>query len=126
MPHEIAMGEYTEQLVVLPGDNGGARTDAGHGPEHFAYRRLGRDNRHRFARSHDLMDTHQHAAANHAAGMKFGEIFLVKPARFQQHHGKRIAQRQHHGRARSRREIQRTSFLFDVYIKKNMRVLRKR
>jgi hypothetical protein len=72
------------------------------------------------------MNAHQHAATDHAAGMKLGEIFLVKPARLQEHHRQRVAQCQHHRRARRRRQIQRTRFLFDVYIETNMRVLRQR
>ena len=83
MPHEIAVGENAEQLVVLAGHNGSAGAHAGHRFEHVAYRRVGRDNRHRFTRPHDLMHAHQHAAADHSAGMKFREIFLVKPARLQ-------------------------------------------
>jgi hypothetical protein len=55
--------------------------------------------------------------------MKLCEIFLVKPARFEQHHGQRVTQRQHHSRARSRGEVQRTCFLFDVYVEKQMHVL---
>ena len=56
--------------------------------------------------------------------MKFSEIFLVKAARLQEHHRQCVAQRQHHCRARRRRQVQRTGFLFDVYIETNMRVLR--
>ena len=56
--------------------------------------------------------------------MKFSEIFLVKPTRFQEHHRQRVAERQHHCRARCRRQIQGTSFLFDIYIETDMRVLR--
>ena len=58
--------------------------------------------------------------------MKFREVFLVKPTRFQQDHGKSVTQRQHHGRARSGREIQRTRFLFDINVQEQMRVLRER
>ena len=69
------------------------------------------------------MDAHQHAPANHSAGMKLGETFLVKAARLQQDHCQRIAQCHHHRRARSGGEIQRTSFLFDIDIEKEVRVL---
>ena len=41
-------------------------------------------------------NAHQHAAADHPAGMKLSEIFLVKAARFQKDHGQCIAQRKHH------------------------------
>ena len=105
MAHEISVGEYAEKLVVLAGDNGSASAHAGHRPKHVTYRRVGRDNCHRFARPHDLMNAHQHASADHAARMKFGEIFLIKAARLQEHHGQRVAQRQHHCRARRRRQV---------------------
>ena len=56
------------------------------------------------------------------------ELLRILPAiaRFQKHHRQRVAQRQHHCRARRRRKVQRTSFLFDVYVKTDMRVLRQR
>ena len=56
--------------------------------------------------------------------MKLRKIFLVETARFQQHHRQRIAEREHHCCARRRSEVQRASFLFDVYVEKQMRVLR--
>jgi hypothetical protein len=80
MTHEISVGKYAKQLVVLTGHNGSASAHAGHRPEHVAYWRVGGDDRHRFAGTHHLMNAHQHAAGDHAAGMKFSEIFLVKPA----------------------------------------------
>ena len=58
--------------------------------------------------------------------MKLGEILLLKTARFEQHHGQRIAQDQHHRGAGGRREIQRTGFLRDVYIQMNVAVLREK
>ena len=72
------------------------------------------------------MNAHQHAAADHAAGMKFSEVFLVKATRLQEHHRQRVAQSQHHCRARRRCEVQRTSFLFDIHIETDVRVLRQR
>ena len=69
------------------------------------------------------MHTHEEAAPDQPGGMKLGEIFLVKSARLEQHHGERVPQRQHHGCARSRREVKRTCFLLDVDIEKHMRVL---
>src|SRR5438876_6887152 len=69
------------------------------------------------------MHAHEQAATDHSSGMKPGEIFFIKPARLEQYHGKRIAQRQHYGRARSRREIKWTCLLLNVYVKKDMCVL---
>ncbi len=71
------------------------------------------------------MDAHEEAAPDHASGMKFCEILFIKSARLEQHHGQRVAQREHDRRARCRREIERTRFLLDVHIEKNMRVFRK-
>src|ERR1700719_4405766 len=67
------------------------------------------------------MYAHEEAAPDHAAGMKFREILLVKSARLQQYHGQRVAQGEHDCRARGRRQIERTSFLLDVDIEKEMR-----
>ena len=58
MPHEIAVCEDTQQLVIVAGHNGSTRSDARHGLEHVADGRIGRDNRHSFARPHDLMNAH--------------------------------------------------------------------
>src|SRR5438552_16309302 len=71
------------------------------------------------------MDAYEKAASDHASGMKFCKILLIKTARLEQHHGQRVAQREHDCRTRGRREIERTCFLFDVHIEKNRRVLRK-
>ena len=68
------------------------------------------------------MDAHEQTAANHSGRMKFGEIFLLKSARFEQHHRERVTQRQHNRRAGSRRKVQRTRFLFDVHVEKDVRV----
>src|SRR5947209_314631 len=72
---------------------------------------------------HDLMDPEKQAAADHSRGMKPGEILLLKTAGLEQNHGKRVAQREHDGGARRRREIQRTGFLFDVDVEDYIRVL---
>jgi hypothetical protein len=69
------------------------------------------------------MDPHEQTAPNHAGRVKFGEIFLLKSARFQQHHRQRVTQRQHHRRAGGRRQVQGTCFLFNVHIEKDVRVL---
>src|SRR5256885_2742826 len=70
MPHEIAMGKNTQQLLIFVGDNGSAGTHAGHCLKHVTHGRIGRNNRHGFAWPHDLVHTHQHAAADHSTGMK--------------------------------------------------------
>src|SRR5207244_4971543 len=58
--------------------------------------------------------------------MKLRKIFFLKSTRFQQNHCDRIAERQHCRRTRSRRQIQWTSFLLDVYVENDMRVFRER
>src|ERR1700738_377883 len=70
------------------------------------------------------MNSHKKAASDHAGGMKLGEVLLVKTTRLEQHHGERVTQSEHYRRARSRRQIQRTGFLLDVYIEKDMGVFR--
>ena len=72
------------------------------------------------------MHTHQHAAADHSPRMELRKILLVEAARFQQHHRQGVAEREHHCGARCRRKVQRTRFLLNVDIEKQMRVLRER
>ena len=83
-----------------------------------------RDEGKRALRSHDLMHPQEQAAPNHPGRMETGEIFFLESARLEQDHRERVAQREHDGGAGSRREIQRTGFLLDIYIEKNVGILR--
>ena len=81
-----------------------------------------RDHGQSVARSHDLVDAQKQAAADHSRRMVPGEILLLKTARFEQDHGEGVTESEHHGRARGRREIQRTGFLLDVHVENDVRV----
>ena len=121
---EIAVGENAEQLAFFIGDDGGAGADVGHRFQDGANRRVGRDHGERVARPHDLMDAQKQAAPDHSGRMEAGEIFLLEAARFEQDHRERVAEREHDGGARGGREIQRTSFLLDIDVENDVRVLR--
>src|ERR1700730_4122090 len=70
------------------------------------------------------MNSQEQAAPNHPGRMEAREIFLLEAARLEQYHRERIAEGEHDGRAGSWREIQRTRLLLDIYIKKNVGILR--
>jgi hypothetical protein len=87
-------------------------------------RGVGRDESKCISGTHDLVDAQKQAATDHPGRMKPGKVFLLKSARFEQDHGERIAEGEHHGGAGGRSEIQRTGFLLDVYIEENVTILR--
>ena len=84
----------------------------------------GRDEGEGVPGTHDLVHPQKQAAADHSRGMEPGEILFLKSARFKQHHGKRIAEGEHDGRAGGRREVQRTGFLLDVHVENDVGVFR--
>ena len=123
MSGEIAVRENSSEITIRIRNDRRARAHSGHRFEHIANFRIRQNQRQRFARPHDLMDAHEQTAANHSGRMKLSEILFLKSARFEQHHGERVAERQHDGRAGSRRKIQRTGFLFDVCVEHDVRLL---
>ncbi len=123
MPDEIAVGENPEQLLIVACHHRGAGPHRGHGLEHAADVGRWPNEGERTARAHDLVHTQEKAAPDHPAGMEFREIFLLKSARLEQHHGKRVAEREHDGRARGRGQIERTGFLLDVDVEEDIAIL---
>ena len=105
MADEIAVGKNAEQVSVFIGHDGGAGAYFGH---HFQDRMdggIGRDHGERAARAHDLVHAQKQTAPDHSGRMKPSEILFLKSARLEQHHRKRVAQREHDRSAGSRREI---------------------
>ena len=124
MPDEIAVGKNPEQIAHRHRRPRRRRRALRSSLSRTArILRIRRDQRERLARPHDLVDAHEQTAPNHSGRMKFGEILLLKSARLEQHHRQRVAQREHDGRARGRRQIQRTRFLFDVHVEKDVAIL---
>ena len=56
--------------------------------------------------------------------MKACKIFLLKAARFEQHHRQGVTEGEHDGSAGSRREIERTCLLFHVHVEQHVAVAR--
>ncbi len=122
MANEIAVGENAEKLAFFIRNNRSSGADFGHCFQHVADRRVGRDHGERVPRPHDLVNAQKQTAPDHSGRMEAGEIFFLKAARFEEHHRKRVTEGEHDGRARSRREIKRTSFLFDVHVENDVRI----
>ncbi|MNI83604.1 hypothetical protein D3C73_1404300 [compost metagenome] len=91
---QVAVGEDPGQRAVRFGDHGHAQAFAGHFKEgvleQCATLYLGQ-----FGTSvHDILDLEQQAAAQCATGVREGEVFCGKAARFEQGNGQGVAQHQ--------------------------------
>ena len=70
-----------------------------------------------------LADLREKLAAKRAVGMILCEVVVVQAARFHEHHRKRIAEDEHDGRARCRREIDGARFTVHVGVEDDIAVL---
>ncbi|MCY1553588.1 hypothetical protein D9M68_900880 [compost metagenome] len=71
---------------------------------------------HRIAGAHDVEHMGQQLAAERAARVRAGEVFLAEAARVQHRHRQRIAQRQRGGGACRWRQVERAGFLFHARV----------
>ena len=109
-PAQVAVGEHAAKLAAAVHHGRDAEIPAGHFQEAVAHGCLRRHAGDVAALVHDVLHAHQQPPAQHAAGMKIGEVLFPEPPLFQQDDGQRIAHGQRRGGACGGCEIEGTGF----------------